>query len=79
LSAALADADLENADPGDFAGLDASDVGLQTALTVLADDISDAAEAAGDADGLKVLAAPGILRRASRLLRPAARTRRSSS
>jgi hypothetical protein len=59
LSAALAGTDLENADPG---GLDASDAGLQTALTVLAvlaGDISDVAEAAGDADGLEVPAAPG--------------------
>jgi hypothetical protein len=82
LGAALVGADLENADPGDFGGLDASDVGLQAALTVLADDISDVAEATGAADGLEVPAAPGtpgILRRASRPLRPAARTRRSSS
>src|SRR5580693_3542446 len=46
-----ADADLENADPGDFVGLDADDAGLQAALTVLAvlsDDISDAAEMSGD-------------------------------
>jgi hypothetical protein len=28
-----ADADLENADPGDFGGLDADDAGLQAALT----------------------------------------------
>ena len=55
------DADLENADPGDFGGLDADDAGLQAALTVLAvltDDISDVAEMAddlvGDADGLEV-------------------------
>ena len=49
-----ADADLENADPGDFGGLDADDAGLQVALTVLAvlgDDISDAAETAGDLVG----------------------------
>jgi RNA polymerase primary sigma factor len=57
------DADLKNMDPGDFGGLDADDVGLQAALTVLAvlsDDISDVAEMAddlvGDADGLE---APG--------------------
>src|SRR5215471_3629517 len=45
------DADLENADPGDFGDLDADDAGLQAALTVLAvlaDDISDVAEVAGD-------------------------------
>jgi RNA polymerase primary sigma factor len=60
------DADLENADPGDFDGLDAGDVGLQAALTVLAvlaDDISDVAEAAGDpsgaADRLEVPDGPG--------------------
>jgi hypothetical protein len=61
LSAALADADLENAGPGDFGGLDASDAGLQTALTVLAvltDGISYVAEAAGDADRLEVPTAP---------------------
>jgi RNA polymerase primary sigma factor len=59
-------ADLENADPGDFGGLDAGDAGLQAALTVLAvlaDDISDAAEVpgglAGDADGLEVPGGPG--------------------
>jgi hypothetical protein len=49
----LADGDLENADPGDFGGLDASDAGLQTALTVLAvlaGDLSDVAEADGDAE-----------------------------
>src|ERR1700729_2598623 len=49
-----ADADLENADPGDFDGLDVDDAGLQAALTVLAvlgDDISDAAEMAGDLVG----------------------------
>ena len=49
-----ADADLENADPGDFGGLDADDAGLQVALTVLAvlgDDISDAAETPGDLVG----------------------------
>jgi len=46
------DADLENADPGDFGGPDASDAGLQTALTVLA-------VLAGDPDGLEVPAAPG--------------------
>ena len=55
------DADLENADPGDFGGLDADDAGLQATLTVLAvltDDISDVAEMAddlvGDAGGLEV-------------------------
>jgi RNA polymerase primary sigma factor len=55
------DADLQNADPGDFGGLDADDAGLQAALTVLAvltDDISDVAELVddlvGDADGLEV-------------------------
>jgi len=55
------DADLKSADPGDFGGLDADDVGLQATLTVLAvlsDDISDIAEMAGDmvgdADGLEV-------------------------
>src|SRR5271165_70268 len=44
-----ADADLENADPGDFGDLDADDADLQAALTVLAvlaDDISDVAEGA---------------------------------
>jgi RNA polymerase primary sigma factor len=52
-----ADADLENADPGDFAGLDADDAGLQAALTVLAvlgddiDEISDVAELPGDLVG----------------------------
>jgi RNA polymerase primary sigma factor len=49
-----ADADLENADPDDFAGLDADDAGLQAALTVLAvlgDDISDVAELPGDLVG----------------------------
>jgi RNA polymerase primary sigma factor len=43
------DADLENADPEDFGGLDAGDAGLQAALTVLAvlaDDISDVPAAA---------------------------------
>src|SRR5438477_10674510 len=45
------DADLENADPGDFGDLDADDAGLQAALTVLADDISDVAEVAVDVDG----------------------------
>jgi RNA polymerase primary sigma factor len=47
-------ADLENADPGDFGGLDAGDAGLQAALTVLAvlaDDISDVAEVAGGLAG----------------------------
>jgi RNA polymerase primary sigma factor len=47
-------ADLENADPGDFGDLDADDTGLQAALTVLAvlaDDISDVAEVAGDLAG----------------------------
>ena len=55
------DADLENADPGDFGDLDADDAGLQAALTVLAvlaDDISDVAEVAddlvGDAGGPEV-------------------------
>ena len=41
------DADLENVDPGDFGDLDAGDVDLQAALTVLAvlaDDISGVAE-----------------------------------
>jgi RNA polymerase primary sigma factor len=54
-------ADLENADPGDFGGLDADDAGLQATLTVLAvlaDDISDVAgvpdDLVGDADGLEV-------------------------
>jgi RNA polymerase primary sigma factor len=63
-----ADADLENADPGDFGGLDADDAGLQVALTVLAvlgDDISDVAEMAddlvGDADGLEVPEGPDDL------------------
>ncbi len=45
------DADLENADPGDFGDLDADDAGLQAALTVLAvlaDDISDVPEVADD-------------------------------
>jgi len=45
----LENADLENADPGDFGDLDADDAGLQAALTVLAvlaDDISDVAEVA---------------------------------
>src|ERR1700679_2659159 len=52
-----ADADLESADPGDFAGLDADDAGLQAALTVLAvlgddiDEISDVAELPGDLVG----------------------------
>src|SRR5215475_14177207 len=48
------DADLENADPGDFGDVDADDAGLQAALTVLAvlaDDISDVAEVAGDLAG----------------------------
>jgi RNA polymerase primary sigma factor len=52
------DADLENADPGDFGDLDADDADLQAALTVLAvlaDDVSDVAEVAddlaGDVDG----------------------------
>ena len=60
-----AEADLENADPGDFGGLDADDAGLQAALTVLAvlgDDISDVAELAddlvGDVDGLEVPGGP---------------------
>jgi RNA polymerase primary sigma factor len=59
------DADLKNADPGDFGGLDADDVGLQAALTVLAvlgDDISDVAEMAdglvGDAGGLETPGGP---------------------
>ena len=45
------DADLENADPGDFGDLDADDAGLQAALTVLAvlaDDLGDVAEVAGE-------------------------------
>jgi RNA polymerase primary sigma factor len=53
------DGDLENADPGDFGGLDAGDADLQAALTVLAvlaDDIGDVAEVTddlvGDADAL---------------------------
>jgi len=49
-----AHADLENADSGDFGGLDADDAGLQAALTVLAvlaDDISDVAEMADDLVG----------------------------
>jgi RNA polymerase primary sigma factor len=57
------DADLKDADPDDFVGLDADDAGLQAALTVLAvlgDDISDVTETADDlvddADGLE---APG--------------------
>ena len=48
------DADLKNADPGDFGDLDADDAGLQAALTVLAvlaDDISDVAEVADDLAG----------------------------
>ncbi len=59
------DADLKNADPGDFGGLDADDAGLQAALTVLAvlsDDISDVADLAddlaGDAGELEVPAGP---------------------
>ena len=59
------DADLENADPGDFGDLDADDAGLQAALTVLAvlaDDISDVAEVAddlaGDVDGPEVRDGP---------------------
>jgi RNA polymerase primary sigma factor len=59
------DADLENADPGDFGALDADDAGLQAALTVLAvltDDLGDVAETAddlvGDADGLEVPGGP---------------------
>ena len=51
------DADLENADPGDFGDLDADDAGLQAALTVLAvlaDDISDVADVAEVADDLAV-------------------------
>src|SRR5262249_20913839 len=58
------DADLDNADPGDFGDLDPDDTDLQATLTVmavLADDISDGAELAddlpddrvGDADGLE--------------------------
>ena len=58
-----AGADLENADPGDFDGLDADDAGLQVALTVLAvlgDDISDVAEMPGDLVGdVGGLDAPG--------------------
>jgi RNA polymerase primary sigma factor len=45
------DADLENADPGDFGDLDADDAGLQATLTVLAvlaDDLGDVAEVADD-------------------------------
>ena len=45
------DADLENADPGDFSDLDPDDADLQATLTVLAvlaDDISDVTEAADD-------------------------------
>jgi RNA polymerase primary sigma factor len=49
------EADLDtNADPGDFAGLDADDTDLQATLTVLAvlaDDIGDVAEVAGDLAG----------------------------
>jgi hypothetical protein len=52
------DADLENADPGDFSDLDPNDAGLQAALTVLAvlaDDLGDAAdltdELPADVDG----------------------------
>jgi RNA polymerase primary sigma factor len=59
------DADLKDADPDDFVGLDADDAGLQAALTVLAvlsDDISAATETAGDlvgdADGLEVPGGP---------------------
>jgi len=59
------DADLDNADPGDFGALDADDAGLQAALTVLAvltDDLGDVAEMAddlvGDADGLEVPGGP---------------------
>ena len=59
------DADPEIADPGDFDGLDAGDVGLQASLTVialLAEDISEVPEAvgdlAGDADGLEVQDTP---------------------
>jgi RNA polymerase primary sigma factor len=59
------DADLENADPGDFGALDADDVGLQAALTVLAvltDDLGDVAAMAddlvGDADGLEIPGGP---------------------
>jgi RNA polymerase primary sigma factor len=59
------DADLKDADPGDFGGLDADDAGLQAALTVLAvlgDDISDVAEMAdglvGDAGGLETREGP---------------------
>jgi RNA polymerase primary sigma factor len=58
-----AEADLENADPGDFGDLDPDDADLQATLTVmavLADDIGDFAETtddlagdlAGDSDGL---------------------------
>jgi len=60
------DADMENADPDDFDGLDAGDVGLQAALTVLAvlaDDISDVADPgadpAGDAARLEPSDEPG--------------------
>ena len=58
-----AGADLENADPGDFGGLDADDAGLQATLTVLAvlgDDISDVAELADDlAADVEEVEAPG--------------------
>src|SRR5215469_4056433 len=59
-----ASADVDNADPEDFGGLDPDDADLQASLTVmavLADDLSDIAELAeladdlaGDADGLEV-------------------------
>jgi hypothetical protein len=56
------DADLENADPGDFGDLDADDAGLQAALTVLAvlaDDISDVGEVAwNQPSSYRVPAAP---------------------
>jgi RNA polymerase primary sigma factor len=59
------DADLKDADPDDFVGLDADDADLQATLTVLAvlsDDISDVAEMAddlvGDADGPEVPGGP---------------------
>ena len=49
-----ADADLDNADPGDFGGLDADDADLQATLTVLAvlaDDIDDM-DGIADIDGI---------------------------
>jgi RNA polymerase primary sigma factor len=47
------DADLENADPGDFGALDADDAGLQATLTVLAvlaDDLGDVVELDAELD-----------------------------